>query len=75
MVKNWGPIWLGPSAAHNIKLDGYAIVNVFARYQTRIFDRRMGFQAAVNNLTNGRYVGNGVWNAPREILFYSDIKF
>jgi iron complex outermembrane receptor protein len=75
LVQNWGPIWLGPPAARNIKLDGYMIMNAFARYQTRICDRRVSFQVSVNNLTDERYVGNGGWNAPREFFLSTDVKF
>ena len=75
VVKNWGPIWLGPKSGKNIADDGYMIANTFARYQTKIYDRNVGFQFAINNLTDDRYSGNGGWNAPRDFQFSVDVKF
>lgn len=75
LVKNWGPIWQGPPSGKNIAEDGYMIVNTFANYQTKLFDRRVGFQVSVNNVTDERYSGNGGWNAPREVFLSTDIKF
>lgn len=68
-VQNWGPIYVdSPATSGLANQHGYFTANAFVRYPVRIYRHHFGLQAAVNNLTDDRYMMNGGFSSPRERL-------
>jgi outer membrane receptor for ferric coprogen and ferric-rhodotorulic acid len=75
-VQNWGPIYVdSPATSGLANRHGYFTANAFVRYPLKIAGHRVGLQVGANNITDDRYMMNGGYSSPREVILSADIKF
>lgn len=76
-IRAWGPIQqFGTSDSRLVREDGYTQVNLFARYETILFDKPVTFGVNVSNLTNEFFIrARANSNTPREIVGSINVRF
>jgi iron complex outermembrane recepter protein len=75
-VRNWGPVYVdNPVTAPLANEDGNETINAFVRYPFRLFEKDMHVELAGTNLTDDRYLMNGGFSPPREVLLSLDVRF
>lgn len=76
-IRAWGPIQqFGTSDSRLVREDGYTQVNLFARYETVLYDKPVTFGINVSNLTNEFFIrARANSNTPREIVGSINVRF